>query len=73
VGDYDTLQPSAQRLFKLPVFQTKVVEKFKTHILFPIIFFSSKNSAVYELMWKELAAPGGPQMTMARAHCMMDT
>jgi hypothetical protein len=34
------------------MFQTKVVEKIKTHILCSITFFSfSENRAVYEIVW----------------------
>jgi hypothetical protein len=33
------------------MFQTKVAEKIKTHILYLIAIFS-KNRAVYEIMWK---------------------
>jgi len=35
------------------MFQTKVVEKIKIHILCSIIFFF-ENRAVYEIMWKIL-------------------
>jgi hypothetical protein len=41
------------------MFQTRVVEKIKTHILFPITFFS-ENRAVYEIMWKNIVQPGRP-------------
>jgi len=34
------------------MFQTKVVEKIKTHILRSIIFF--QDCAIYEIMWKIL-------------------
>jgi hypothetical protein len=43
------------------MFQTKVVEKIKTHNLCSIIFFS-ENRTVYE-MWKNTTEPGRPQMT----------
>jgi hypothetical protein len=33
------------------MFQTKLVEKTKTHILRPVTF--SENRAVYEIMWKK--------------------
>jgi len=38
------------------MFQTKVVEKIKTHILCPIIL--SENRAVYEIMWKNFVGRG---------------
>jgi hypothetical protein len=34
------------------IFQTTVVERFKTHILCSITFFSPENLAVYEMIWK---------------------
>ena len=38
------------------MFQTKVVEKIKTHILFSIPF--SENRAVYEIMWEKYCRTG---------------
>jgi hypothetical protein len=38
----------------------RVVEKIKTHLMFYQIF--PKNLAVYEIMWKNTAEPGRPQM-----------
>jgi len=43
------------------MFQTKVVEEIKTHILCSITFFF-ENRAVYEIMWKNMVEPGRPQM-----------
>ena len=43
------------------MFQTKVVEKIKTHISCSIIFFD--NRAVCEIMWKNIVEPDRPQMT----------
>jgi len=43
------------------MFQTEVVEKIKTHILCSVTF-SSRNSAVYEIMWKKIVEQGRPQM-----------
>ena len=54
------------------MFQTKVVEKIKTHILcsitvfFLFLFFFSENRAVYEIMWRNMAQPGKPQMATRR-------
>jgi hypothetical protein len=42
------------------MFQTKVVEKIKTHVLDSITF--SENRAIYEIMWKN--TPDRPQMTI---------
>jgi len=44
------------------MFQTKVVQEIKTCILCSITFF--QNHAVYEIMWKNIAQPGRPQMTI---------
>ena len=41
------------------IFQTKVVEKVESHILFSITF--SENRAMYEVMWKNVLEPDGPQ------------
>ena len=46
------------------MFQTKVVEKIKTHILCSIT--SPENGAVCEVMWKNIVQPDGPQMTIWR-------
>jgi hypothetical protein len=39
------------------MFQTKVVEKFKTHFSYPIILFDTP--AVYEIMWENIVQPAG--------------
>jgi len=50
------------------MFQTKVVEKIKTHILCPVAFlfcfFFFKNRADCEIMWKNIIEPDRPQMTI---------
>jgi len=43
------------------MFQTKVVEIIKTHILCSINFFF-ENRAVYEIMWKNIVEPDRPRM-----------
>jgi hypothetical protein len=43
------------------VFQTKLVEKIKTHI-----FSLSANPAAYEIMWKNIAERGRPDGTIWR-------
>jgi hypothetical protein len=43
------------------MFQTKVVQKIKTHILRQITFFD--NRTVYEIMWKNTVQPDRPQIT----------
>jgi len=58
------------------MFHTKAVEKIKIHILCTITFFSFENRAVYEIMWKNIVQPDGPQMVIysytAHALCMLD-
>jgi hypothetical protein len=51
------------------MFQTKVVEKIKLHILCPIAIF--ENRAVYEITWKNVVQPDRPQVTIRhmRAAC----
>jgi len=45
----------AQVFLKREIFQTKVVEKIKTHILYSLIFF--ENRTVYEIIWKNIVQP----------------
>jgi hypothetical protein len=53
------------------MFQTKVVEKIKTHILCSVTFH--ENRAVYEIMWEKYCRAGqGTDGNMAHAHCMLD-
>jgi len=44
------------------MFQKKVAQEIKTHILCSIIFFS-ENRAVYGIIWKNVLELGRPQMT----------
>jgi len=49
------------------MFQTKDVEKIKTHILFSVTFFLLfRKSSCYEKMWKNIVEPGRPQITIWR-------
>jgi len=48
------------------MFQTKLVQKIKTHILCSISF--SENRAVYEIMWENIVEPDGPEMTINYNH-----
>jgi len=43
------------------MFQTNVVEKMKTHILYSVTF--SDDRPVYEIMWQNVVQPDIPQMT----------
>jgi hypothetical protein len=51
------------------MFQIKVVEKKKTHILCLVIFFS-ENRAIYE-MWKVMVQPQMPKMTTQYGTCAL--
>jgi hypothetical protein len=48
------------------MFQTKVVEKIKTHILCSVTFFFVENLAVCAIMWKHIVERGRPGMTIWR-------
>jgi hypothetical protein len=52
------------------MFQTKVVDEIKTHILGLItFFFFFENRAVYEIMWKSIVVCGRPQISIWRIAC----
>jgi hypothetical protein len=44
------------------MFQIKVAEKIKTHILYSIMFFENRD--VYKIMRKNMVDPDKPQMTV---------
>jgi len=47
------------------MFQTKVLEKIKTHFVVNNFFFF-EDRAVCEIMWRNIAEPDRPHMTMWR-------
>jgi len=51
------------------MFQTKVVEKIKTHIVFSN-FTPPGNRAVYEKKWKNMVRLGRSQMMYNTAHAL---
>ena len=52
-------------------FQTKVVQKIKTHILCSVTFFFRKSSR-YKIMWKKYCRAGqATDDNMAHAHCLL--
>jgi hypothetical protein len=53
----------AELFLEWEMFQTKVVEKIKTHILCSITFFSEIRD-VYEILWKNIVGPDRPQITI---------
>ena len=48
------------------MFQTKVVEKIKTHIVCSVTFFFFENRADYQTIWGKKCTAGRPQMTIWR-------
>ena len=54
----------AELFLEWEMFQTKVVEKIKTHILCSVTFI--RKSCVCEIMWKNMVERGRPQMTIWR-------
>jgi len=56
----------AEFLLEWEIFQTKVIEKIKTHILWSLYIFL--NHAVYEIMWKNTAEGDKAQMPIWRLH-----
>jgi hypothetical protein len=52
------------------MFQTKVVEKIKTRILYSVTFF--ENRAVYENVGKYCTDGQATDDNMAHANCMLD-
>jgi hypothetical protein len=50
------------QFLELEIFQTKVVENIKTHVLCSVTFLNSR--VVYEKMWKNIVKPDRPQMTI---------
>ena len=59
------------------MFQTKVAEKIKPHLVFSniyiYIFFFHENLTIDAIMWKNIVQRGRPLVTiMALAHCMLE-
>jgi len=55
---YVHLSDLAKLLLEWRMFQTRVVEKIKTHF----ISFLKKNHAFYETIWKNMVQPNRPQI-----------
>jgi len=52
------------------MFQTRVVDEIKTHVLCSITFFF-QSCADYEIMWKNNVEQGDTEDNMAHAHCIL--
>jgi len=61
--DIHFLSYLAQFSLEWEMFQTKFVQKIKTHILIFNILFP-ENRAVYEIMWKNMIGTDRPQMAI---------
>jgi len=51
----------AQFFLEWEIFETKVLEKIKTHFVFNNFFFFSENHTAYERMWKNTVEPDRPK------------
>jgi len=54
------------------MFQTKVVEEIKKHILFSMFFFSPLKSCLYENVEKGFTVGQATDNNMAHVQCMLD-
>ena len=52
------------------MFQTKFVDKIKTHILYSVTFL--ENRAIYVVMWKNTVESDRGHDDMAHPHCLLD-
>jgi hypothetical protein len=55
------------------MYQIKVVEKIKTHILLSFFLGGGGNRDIYEIMWKNILEWSRTDDNMAHVHCMLDT
>jgi hypothetical protein len=55
------------------MFQTKLADKIKTHILFPIIFFSRKSFRLCDNVEKYCTAGQAVDENIAPAYLMLET
>jgi hypothetical protein len=61
--DQYTFMISLQFFLEWEIVYITFVEKIKTHVLCPV---TSENRVVYEIMWKNIAEPVRPQMTIGK-------
>jgi hypothetical protein len=59
----------AQFVWEWEIFQSKFVEKIKTHFMFHNAFH--ENRAVDEIMWKDMVVPDRPQMKTKYGACAL--
>jgi hypothetical protein len=60
--DVSTFMTDVAKFFlEWEIFETKIVEKIETHILYSVTFFG--KPAIYE-MWKNMVHPDRPPMTI---------
>ena len=67
----------AQFFLERELFQTKLAEKIKTHVLCSLnslfLLFFFENCTVYEVMWNNTVQPGRSQMTIWRMRIACST
>jgi hypothetical protein len=56
----------AQLFTEGKIFQTKAVEKIKTHPSYSLTFLFLQNRAAYEIIWENIVEWGRPHMTIRR-------
>ena len=50
------------------MFQTKVVDKIKSHVLRLVTFFFAESRAIYQIMWKNMVESDRLQVTIRLMH-----
>ena len=69
VDRYTLIITSRSVLLRMRNFSDKITrENQNTHFMFSTSPPPSENRAVYEIMWKNIAKPDGPQMVRMRSH-----
>jgi len=49
------------------MFETEIVDKIETHLIFSInFFFVPEKHAAFKIMWKNVVQPNRPQMKIGR-------
>jgi hypothetical protein len=54
------------------MFEIKIVEKIKTHILYTVIFPPPENHSVYEIMLKKYGGTRAAAHNVVHARCFLD-
>ena len=70
--DQYTISIISRLVLRMKIFQTEVVEKLETHILYSIFFFR-KSCLLWDDVGKYSTAGQATEYYMAHAHCMLYT